>query len=256
MGDLSTGKYWTRSWSPSTGCSPIDDPDQPCAHCWATGLVKLRPQATRGAGFTPTFHPELLLVPARWRTSQVVFASIMGDWCHEAFTDGQIGQQLSAMACAPKSQFLTCTKRPERLVSLWRRKQAWGFTGMTAPNIWLGTTIWNQPSANRNIAYLSAVPGKHWLSVEPLLGPIDSLNLDGIGWVAVGCESGSGHRPCWRVWIEKVVSQCQTAGVPVWVKAIEVRGKVSHNMSEWPEWARLRQLPAELEAILQPKGTR
>jgi len=65
-------------------------------------------------------------------------------------------------------------------------------------------------------------------------------------WVIVGCESGPKRRPCPIEWIENIVKQCQDAGVSVFVKQIEINGKVSHDMAEWPPALRVRQLPEGL----------
>lgn len=66
---------------------------------------------------------------------------------------------------------------------------------------------------------LQDVPAEvRFLSVEPLIGPIDELLLDGIHWVIVGGESGPGARPIERDWVESILRQCRDAGVPFFFK--------------------------------------
>jgi protein gp37 len=66
---------------------------------------------------------------------------------------------------------------------------------------------------------------------------------DGLDWLVVGAETGPHRRPCKIEWIRSIKDQCQVAGVPLWIKGIEINGKVSHDMAEWPEDLRIRQMP-------------
>ena len=56
------------------------------------------------------------------------------------------------------------------------------------------------------------------MSIEPLLGPVGELDLDGIQWVIVGGESGHGARPVEYEWIVEVRDQCVADGVPFFFK--------------------------------------
>ena len=88
---------------------------------------------------------------------------------------------------------------------------------------------------------------KLWISVEPMLGPIDLMlhetrNLP--TWIVVGCESGSNRRPCKIEWIESIVEQCQSHGVPVFVKQIVLpSGKFTNKIEEFPRHLQIRQVP-------------
>lgn len=138
------------------------------------------------------------------------------------------------------------------------------------PNVWLGVSVENQKCKSR-IRDLRATPAAvRFLSLEPLLEDLGELNLDGIGWVIVGGESGPGARPCDVDWIHSIIEQCMIAGVPCFVKQLGAnfvdaehgiggvqtkppaeygplrrRLKDSHggNPDEWPEDLRVREYP-------------
>ncbi len=125
-------------------------------------------------------------------------------------------------------------------------------------NLWLGVTAENQETADERIPILLDIPAAvRFVSVEPML---EGINLDAymgrqygicnavysysyLDQVIIGCESGSGRRLCKVEWIQSAVDQCAAAGVPVFVKQIEVNGKVNHNPAEWPESLQVRQWP-------------
>lgn len=91
--------------------------------------------------------------------------------------------------------------------------------------------------------------GNGWLSVEPLLGPVD-LGLRYIApedmpfkWVVVGCESGSDRRKCDIIWVESIVNECLSAGVPVFVKQLDIGGRCERDITKFPAHLRIRQVP-------------
>lgn len=65
----------------------------------------------------------------------------------------------------------------------------------------------------------------------------------GLDWVIVGAESGPGRRECKIEWVRSIVQQCSDAAVPCFVKQIEINGKISYDMNEWPEDLRVRKFP-------------
>jgi protein gp37 len=133
---------------------------------------------------------------------------------------------------------LVLTKRPERI------RLAIGDYTPTS-RIWCGVTI-GCASSRWRLAELQRTPcAGRWLSLEPLLEPLPGLDLSGIGFVVVGCESGPGARDCLQVWQEDIVRQCQIARVPVFVKQVRVGKRVSRNMDEWPAALRIRERPGE-----------
>jgi protein gp37 len=133
-------------------------------------------------------------------------------------------------------------------------------------NVWLGVTAENQATADERIPLLLQTPAaKRFVSIEPMLGPIDLADLafwvdesgkvgatDGrdsdefpdIHWVVVGCESGPNHREMNLDWARSIRDQCKEACVPFFMKQLVVNGKVEKNMELFPEDLRVREYPA------------
>ncbi|GHC44766.1 hypothetical protein GCM10010507_19820 [Streptomyces cinnamoneus] len=82
----------------------------------------------------------------------------------------------------------------------------------------MGVSVENAEELGR-VAVLRTVPAAvRFLSLEPLLGPLTGLELDGMGWVIVGGESGPGHRPMEQDWVIQIRDACRAAGVPFFFK--------------------------------------
>lgn len=114
------------------------------------------------------------------------------------------------------------------------------------PNLWHGVTAENQTWMDNRVTELifNIRSVKKFISFEPLLGPIfERKYLQDIDWVIVGCESGPKRRPCKLEWIESIVSQCKAADIPVFVKQVEINGKVEHDMNKFPESIRFQEFP-------------
>jgi len=112
-------------------------------------------------------------------------------------------------------------------------------------NCWLGVTCENQQRFNERWSIAQDIPASVlFVSGEPLLGPIDFTSYTKMpDWFIVGGESGPGARPMKLEWVENIVGQCQSAGVPVFVKQLHINGKLSKNMDAWPEELRVREYP-------------
>jgi protein gp37 len=135
----------------------------------------------------------------------------MSDLFHEKVPLSYIEKVFQVMAECPQHTFQILTKRSDRLVELSKRLE-W------APNIWMGVSVEDQPSAGR-IADLQRVPATvRFLSLEPLIGPLNRIPLKGIDWVIVGGESGPGARAMEKEWVLSILSQCRMAGVPFFFK--------------------------------------
>lgn len=204
---------WTEvTWNPTTGC---DRTSPGCDNCYALVLskrLKAMGQAkyqndgdprTSGPGFGLTIHPDVLEHPFTWRNPRTVFVNSMSDLFHDEVPLPFIQQVFDVMAATPQHTYQVLTKRSKRLRSV-ARELPW------PPNVWMGVSIESQRYAFR-ANHLRSVPAAvRFLSVEPLLGPVD-LNLDLIDWVIVGGESGPKARPIREEWVESVRDQCHAA---------------------------------------------
>ena len=121
-------------------------------------------------------------------------------------------------------------------------------------NVWIGTSVEDQKRADERIPQLLYIPAAvRWLSVEPLLGPIEFQSLEGIDWVVIGGESGMRPRLCRWEWIRDILKQCERWNVPAFVKQFGsnsnfagLRAAKGGDPREWPQWARVRQFPRKV----------
>jgi len=239
---LQSAIEWTEStWNPVTGCSKISPG---CAHCYAERMAKrlqAMGQPNYARGFQVTLHEHALRLPLAWHKSQVVFVNSMSDLFHEDVPSDFIFRTFEIMRQARWHVFQILTKRSERLCEL-SPSLPW------APNIWMGVTVENQEYAFR-IEHLRGIGAStRFLSLEPLLGPLPGLDLQGIDWVIVGGESGPGARPMQREWVIDIRDQCQRADVPFFFKQWGGTFKKRAGRTlEGREWDEMPALPAVLE---------
>jgi len=207
-----TSIEWTdATWNPVTGCTKVSPG---CKHCYAERmahrLLAMRQPRYRN-GFKVTLQPDALELPLKWRLPRTIFVNSMSDLFHHDVPDSYIKKCFAVMERAPQHTFQVLTKRPERVAKM-SGKLPW------APNIWMGTSIENQDYVGR-AHLLAKVPAAiRFLSLEPLLGPINDLPLHKIRWVIVGGESGPGARPLEESWILAIKEACSIADVPFFFK--------------------------------------
>ena len=203
---------WTEmTWNPVTGCTKVS---QGCKHCYAERMAKRL--TAMGAeryrnGFSVTLHPDLIDIPRGWRLPRVVFVNSMSDLFHDDIPLAYIQRVFATMRDCPRHTFQVLTKRSERLAEL-ARHLPW------PENVWMGVSVEDARVLHR-VADLQSVKAKvRFLSLEPLIGPLESLPLDGIHWVIVGGESGPQARPMRKEWVKDILRQCRTAKVPFFFK--------------------------------------
>ena len=203
---------WTEAtWNPVTGCDKVSPG---CKNCYAERLA-LRLQAAGTVqyknGFLLTLQPEALKVPLSWKKSRVIFVNSMSNLFHRNVSIEFIKRVFAVMQATPQHQFQILTKRAERLVEL-DDQLSWG------DNVWMGVSVESADYLNR-IDYLKRTSAKiKFLSLEPLLGPLPRLDLEGIDWVIVGGESGPYSRPMKPQWVRQIRAQCVAAKVPFFFK--------------------------------------
>lgn len=203
---------WTEAtWNPVTGCTKISPG---CKHCYAERMAKrLRAmgQPRYAAGFRVTLQPDLLELPLHWRQGRLIFVNSMSDLFHDQVPLEYVQKVFAVMAEARQHRFQILTKRADRLAEL-AAELPW------PGNVWMGVSVESEHYVER-IDRLRDVPAAvRFLSLEPLIGPLDDLPLAGIGWVIVGGESGPRARPMKAEWVRSIRSQCEAQGVPFFFK--------------------------------------
>jgi len=203
---------WTdATWNPVTGCSKISPG---CKNCYAERMakrLKAMGQPNYVNGFRVTVHPHMLDLPLAWRKPRRVFVNSMSDLFHEDVPLEFIRRVFAVMAKAHWHQYQLLTKRSARALELDRHLD-W------QPNIWFGVSIENAAYVHRIEDLRRTRARVRFLSLEPLLGPLPALDLNGIDWVIVGGESGPRARPMKVEWVRQIRDQCLEAGVPFFFK--------------------------------------
>ena len=203
---------WTEAtWNPVTGCSRVSPG---CRHCYAERMarrLKAMGQPNYRNGFDVTLQPHMLELPLRWRKSRTVFVNSMSDLFHEDVPFAYIQRVFDTMVRASQHRFQVLTKRSARLAELAPRLQL-------SPNIWIGVSVENDRFAGRIDDLRTVDASIRFLSLEPLLGPLRRLNLEGIQWVVVGGESGPGARPMKSEWVKQIRDHCLASDVAFFFK--------------------------------------
>ncbi len=211
MAQLSKIEWTGSTWNPVTGCTKISPG---CANCYAERMakrLKAMDNPSYQNGFDVTLHERILDYPLKWKKPQMIFVNSMSDLFHKKVPVGFIDKVFDIMCSAEWHQFQILTKRAGRMQKLnprlpWRS------------NMWMGVSIENEDCTFR-IEHLIKTNAKiKFLSLEPLIGPLRNLNLDGIDWVIVGGESGPKARPMNPDWVMDIRDQCLNADVPFFFK--------------------------------------
>lgn len=258
MGDKSSIEWCDATWNPTVGCSRVSEG---CKNCYAFSLHDMRHKAYMEGKKLPkqyakpfkevqTFEDRLVM-PLKWKRPRKIFVNSLSDLFHKDIPDHFIWNVFHIMAKCPQHTFQVLTKRPERMMRMFKNRYWRDFGDMRAlviegqhretdmpflPNVWLGTSVENQQSADDRILPLLATPAVvRFLSCEPLLGPVNlSMRLDrydmvpGIDWIIVGGESGPKARPMQQEWLISLRDQCEAEGVPFFFK-------------QWGEWVPFNQ---------------
>lgn len=264
-------EYGQVAWNITSGCSPVSEG---CLNCWA------KPMAKRQAGrngypkddpFKITLHYDRLKDPFKWKKPRTILVSFMGDLFHPDVPDEFINEVFNTMSNAQwfhGHRFMVLTKRPERMKTvieaieadiMEQRKPIKNPDGSTTQkltfslplnNIWLGVTAENQARADERIPILLQIPAaKRFVSIEPMLGPVDIMQYllpqvytppypdrSALDWSICGGESGPGARPMHLGWVRDLRDQCVSTGTPFYFK-------------QWGEWAPMGLLKANGKSI-------
>ena len=211
MAGLSAIEWTNATWNPVTGCTKIS---RGCKNCYAERMARrlyFMGQERYRNGFKITLHQDLIEQPLLWKKPKYIFVNSMSDLLHEDVPAEFIELIFHIMVKAKWHIFQILTKRSERLLKI-ANDLPW------AQNIWMGVSVESKDYIYR-IDHLRNIPAnKKFISIEPMLSPINQLALNGIDWVIVGGESGPGARPIKPEWVRTIRDQCLNRGVSFFFK--------------------------------------
>lgn len=219
---------WTEhTWNPVTGCSKISPG---CKFCYAEALAK-RLQKMRAPGyergFALTLQYERLRDPLQRKKPTTWFVNSMSDLFHEKVPFAFIDEVFETIWQTPQHRYQILTKRPERMARYFQKRKVPSY-------VWLGTSVENRKHGVPRIAVLQQIQATvRFLSIEPLLEDLGTLDLNGIAWVIVGGESGSKARRMKATWALAVRDQCTERDIPFFFKQWGAHGEDGARRAKW-----------------------
>ena len=234
---LKSSIEWTEStWNPVTGCNKISTG---CKFCYAERMAKrLKAMGSENYkdGFKLSVHESALYLPLTWKKPQTIFVNSMSDLFHKDIPVNFLMRTFEVMNKADWHNFQVLTKRSDILLKLdpiipW------------SENIWMGVSVENQDYAYR-IDHLRETNARiKFLSIEPLIGPINNLDLTNINWVIVGGESGPGARPMEESWVLRIRDICKESKIPFFFKQWGgVQKKKNGRLLRGKTWSQMPKL--------------
>ncbi len=256
MGVNSSIEWCDSTWNPVRGCSRVSPG---CVNCYAEKVAARFSDQGQPfhlfASRTPKPHwtgkvgivENHLMDPLKWRKPQRIFVNSMSDLFHEDLPDEAIDRVFAVMALCPQHTFQCLTKRPGRMLRYlnstytFRRNSvideasrilhdrqekdiraiSWNLPAWPLPNVWLGVSAENFATWDARVHLLKRTPAAvRFVSYEPALEDLESVDLEEIDWLIVGGESGPGARPFDISWARNTVHQCAAAGVACFVKQL------------------------------------
>ncbi|MCY4212322.1 MAG: phage Gp37/Gp68 family protein [Gammaproteobacteria bacterium] len=211
-----TAIEWTdATWNPVTGCTKIT---RGCDNCYAARFAE-RWRGVAGhpyeQGFDLRLWPSRLNQPAAWRKPRMIFVNSMSDLFHKQVDRSFIDRVFDTMEREDRHTYQILTKRSSLMSAYLQHRYA---NTLAPSHIWCGVSVEDSAASNR-IRHLRTAPATiRFLSIEPLLGPLGDIDLDGISWVIVGGESGPKARPIQTEWVCEIRDQCAKSEVPFFFK--------------------------------------
>lgn len=241
---VSTSIAWTDStWNPWIGCTKVSPG---CAHCYAAAMSRRRKWAAWGPG-QPRRKTKTWRTPGIWNRSRPaghrVFVASLADVFDDdpGVNPAWLGEVLDVIKACPNLIFQVLTKRIDkaaaRLPGLIAARGGW----VAFPNLWLGCTAEDQDWWDARVPVLMGItgPAKRFVSVEPMLKPIDPKGLKP-DWIIVGGESGPGFRSIDPAGVRAMRDYSVAYGIPFFFKQWGgIRPKANGKILDGVEWCQV-----------------
>jgi protein gp37 len=215
LSDKSKIEWTDATWNPVTGCTRVSPG---CDHCYALRFAERWrnvPGSYFAKGFDVTLRSQMLSRPLHWKKPRRIFVNSMSDLFHAKVPDNFIGRVFDVMEEADWHVYQILTKRPERMRRFIRCRFG---TRKVPRQIWLGTSVENNAFAWRADMLRDVNVGVRFLSIEPMLGPVNLVSLRSMSWVIAGGESGPGYRPMEVRWVRHLRDRCERMGIAFFFK--------------------------------------
>lgn len=169
---------------------------------------------------------DALAIPRSWRRPRKIFVNSMSDLFHDKVSDGFIADVWGVMRETPQHNYQILTKRPDRMADFVSRSPD------TLQNVWLGTSVEDESTTSRIDDLRRVKAAIRFISFEPLIGSVGTVNLHGIHWAIVGGESGKSARPIREEWIDEIHAQCHDSETAFFFKQWGTWGKDNKKRSK------------------------
>jgi protein gp37 len=238
----STIEWTDGTWNPVTGCTKIS---RGCDNCYAERFAeRFRdvPGHPFSSGFDLTLRPERIYQPLKWRNSRMIFVNSMSDLFHKSIPLTFVNQVFETMERADWHIFKILTKRSTLMYNYLNHR----YSKIDPPkHIWFGVSIEDARAKSRVKHLRSAQAAVRFLSIEPMIGRIGSIDLTNINWVIVGGESGPGVRSIETDWVREIRDQCAAKGVAFFFKQWGgLRPKSGGRELDGREWSEFPARPS------------
>ena len=277
-------EYLDYTWNVTHGCTPVSAGCAQCwAKEMSIRLAGMNVRGyDKSDPFKVVCCPWKLDEPLKVKKPSRIGVSFMGDPFHSEITVDFLWQMFDVINSCDRHTYLILTKRPE-LAKQFFDKQVKEYGWGELPNhLWLGVTAENQEQADKRIPILLQIPAAvRFVSIEPMLGEVklsqdwvdylagwdveaqhtsacdpnsgcsgdcpeaSQYQTEKLDWVIVGAESGQKRRECDPHWIRDIAGQCQDSDVPIFIKQMDINGKLSKDPADWPEHLRIQRYPNE-----------
>ncbi|WP_300545629.1 DUF5131 family protein [Maricaulis sp.] len=216
---------WTdATWNPVAGCRIMS---AGCTNCYAMRMAARleamgqRPYqgTTRKSGQRHVWTGAVYLneaaldIPKSWRKPRLVFVNSMSDLFQDAVPFAYVDRVWEVMAATPIHTYQILTKQPERMREYLAQRD-----GQALPNVWVGTSVEDERVKGRVDDLRACEATVRFISFEPLIGAVGSVDLTGIHWAIVGGESGPRARPMSELWVRQIFDQCDRQNVAFFFK--------------------------------------
>lgn len=210
---MATKIEWTEAtWNPACGCTKISDG---CKNCYAEPMAnRLKGAGVKGYenGFEFSMVPSRLNDPLKRKKPTLYFVGSMTDIFHGDMPSLYLSKILKVMRDTPRHTYQVLTKRADRMYNFldW---------SIIPKNVWIGVTVENKKQGLPRIEHLRRLKATvKFLSIEPLLEDLGSLDLIDIDWVVVGGETGHNARPMKKEWVLNIKKLCEDQNVAFFFK--------------------------------------